>query len=102
MNQRAVFLDKDGTLVDDIPYNVDPSLIRLGRGAATGLPRLHVAGFLIIVVSNQSGIARGLFGEEALGPVRAKIEQLLENLGVPLSGFFVCPHHPEGTVPGYA
>ena len=75
MKRRAVFLDKDGTLVQDIPYNVDPSLIRLGPGAAEGLSRLHGAGFLLIVVSNQSGVARGMFPEEALTAVRDRLER---------------------------
>jgi HAD superfamily hydrolase (TIGR01662 family) len=64
-----VFLDKDGTLVVDVPYNVDPELIRLAPGAMEGLLALHAAGYALIVVSNQSGVARGLFAEEALGTV---------------------------------
>ena len=56
----AVFLDKDGTLIEDVPYNVDPELIRLTDGAVDGLQALHDAGYLLIVVSNQSGVARGL------------------------------------------
>jgi D-glycero-D-manno-heptose 1,7-bisphosphate phosphatase len=102
MNHRAVFLDKDGTLVEDVPYNVDPSRIRLGPGAAAGLSRLHAAGFLLIVVSNQSGVARGMFPEEALTPVHERLGELLADLGVPLHGFFYCPHHPEGTFARYA
>ncbi|QDV36269.1 D-glycero-alpha-D-manno-heptose-1,7-bisphosphate 7-phosphatase [Tautonia plasticadhaerens] len=99
---RAVFLDKDGTLIDDVPYNVDPALIRLAAGAPEGLRSLHEAGFRLIVVSNQSGVARGLFPEGALGPVRARVEELLAEAGVTLSGFSYCPHHPGGSVPGYA
>jgi D-glycero-D-manno-heptose 1,7-bisphosphate phosphatase len=99
---RAVFLDKDGTLIEDVPYNVDPARIRLGPGAAEGLPRLHAAGFRLIVISNQSGVARGLFAEEALRGVEERLRQLLGDLGVPLAGFHYCPHHPEGVVPRYA
>jgi D-glycero-D-manno-heptose 1,7-bisphosphate phosphatase len=102
MNRRAVFLDKDGTLVVNVPYNVDPSLIRLGPGAALGLSRLHAAGFLLIVVSNQSGVARGMFPEEALTPVHERLKELLADFGAPLCGFFYCPHHPRGTVARYA
>src|SRR3954471_12443761 len=102
MNQRAVFLDKDGTLVEDVPYNVDPELIRLGAGAAEGLPRLQAAGFRLIVISNQSGVARGLFPEEALTAVHERLRQLLNGLGVQLDGFFYCPHHPQALVPEYA
>jgi histidinol-phosphate phosphatase family protein len=102
MTRRAVFLDKDGTLIEDVPYNVDPARIRLAAGVAEGLPRLHVSGFRLIVISNQSGVARGLFTEEALAAVRDRLRQLLADLGVPLDGFLYCPHHPEGIVPRYA
>jgi histidinol-phosphate phosphatase family protein len=54
------------------------------------------------VISNQSGVARGLFAEEALEGVRGRLRQLLADVGVPLDGFFYCPHHPEGNVPRYA
>src|SRR5947209_6409951 len=102
MNRRAAFLDKDGTLVENVPYNVDPARVRLAPGAAEALPRLHAAGFRLIVVSNQSGVARGLFAEEALAGVRERLRELLADLGVPLGGFHYCPHHPDGTVPRYA
>ena len=102
MPTPVVFLDKDGTLVDDVPYNVDSARIRLAAGAAEGLPRLRAAGFRLAVVSNQSGVARGYFPEAALGGVEAKLRELLSDLGVPLDGFFYCPHHPGGTVQGYA
>jgi histidinol-phosphate phosphatase family protein len=99
---RAVFLDKDGTLIDDVPYNVDPARIALAAGAAEGLRALHRGGYRLVVVSNQSGVARGLFPEAALGPVRDRIEELLDAFGVPLAGFYACPHHPAGTVPAFA
>ena len=102
MSRRAVFLDKDGTLVVDVPYNVDPELIRLAPGAPEGLPALHAAGYALIVISNQSGVARGLFAEEALTAVEARLRALLSELGVPLTGFYACPHHPEGEVADYA
>jgi D-glycero-D-manno-heptose 1,7-bisphosphate phosphatase len=102
MIRRAIFLDKDGTLIEDVPYNVDPGRIRLAEGAAEGLPLLHEAGFRLVVISNQSGVARGLFAEEALEGVRGRLRQLLSDLGVPLDGFYYCPHHPEGNVPRYA
>ncbi len=101
MNNLCVFLDKDGTLVDDIPYNVDPALIRLSAGAAEGLRLLHAAGFRLIVISNQSGVALGRFPESALVGVRARLEELVAGAGVPLAGFYYCPHHPAGRLPDY-
>lgn len=100
--RRAVFLDKDGTLIADVPYNVDPARIRLLPGAAVGLRALHRAGYLLVVVSNQSGVARGFFPEAALTAVEARLRALLADAGVPLAGFYYCPHHPDGVVPGYA
>jgi histidinol-phosphate phosphatase family protein len=101
-SRRAVFLDKDGTLVEDVPYNVDPRLVRLLPGAGDGLRRLQDAGLLLFVVSNQSGVARGLFPESALSPVEERLRGLLADCGVALDGFYYCPHHLEGVVAGYA
>src|SRR5581483_10333629 len=101
MPAPAVFLDKDGTLVEDVPYNVDPDRIRLLPGTAAGLRRLHAAGYQLVVVSNQSGVARGYFPESALAAVEARLRELLTSAGVPLAGFYYCPHHPAGAVPAY-
>jgi histidinol-phosphate phosphatase family protein len=100
--RAAVFLDKDGTLVVDVPYNVELERIRLTDRALEGLQALHAAGYLLIVVSNQSGVARGLFQERALKAVEAKLRMLLEEAGVPLAGFYYCPHHLDGSVERYA
>ncbi len=99
---RAVFLDKDGTLVDDIPYNVDPARVSLARGALDGLRVLADAGYRIIVVSNQSGVARGLFEEAALRAVEARLADLVSPAGISFAGFYWCPHHPGGAVARYA
>lgn len=97
--RRAVFLDKDGTVVVNIPNNVEPSRIRLTRNAGAGLRLLHEAGFLLVIVSNQPGAAHGLFPETALGPVRTRLDWLFQEAGARLDGFYYCPHHPDGTVP---
>src|SRR3954466_5425946 len=89
-NSQAVFLDKDGTLIDNIPFNVSPVKMRLAKGAAEGLPLLHEAGFKLIVVSNQPGVARGFFPEAALGRVSRRLDTLLDRVGVPLKGFYYC------------
>lgn len=100
--QSAVFLDKDGTLIDDVPYNVDPDRITLAKGAGEGLARLGALGFRLIVVSNQSGVALGRFEENALEDVWDRIKQLLREFGVMLDGFYYCPHHPDGIVSQHA
>lgn len=100
--KKAIFIDKDGTLIPDVPYNVDPGLIRLQPGAAAGLKELQQQGYLLVVISNQSGVARGYFKEEALKGVEARIRALLEPEGVYLDGFYYCPHYPGAPVREYA
>ncbi len=101
--EPVIFLDKDGTLVRDVPYNADPAKIVLEEGAASGLRRLAEAGYHFVVVSNQSGVARGFFKEEALQAVADRLDQVLaESAGVTLDGFYYCPHHPQGSVAEYA
>lgn len=98
----AVFLDKDRTLVEDVPYNVDPARIRLMPRAGDALRLLAGCGYRLIVVSNQSGVARGYFAENKLTAVEKRLRQLFTAEGAELGGFYWCPHHPEGIVPTYA
>lgn len=90
----AVFLDKDGTLVHDLPYNVDPARLRLRAGAGKALARLQAAGFRLILVSNQPGIALGLFSVAALGAVWDELARQLAPHGVRLDATYYCPHRP--------
>ena len=91
----AVFLDRDGTLIDDEHYLADPARVRLRPGAARAVRRLREAGLGIIVVTNQSGIARGKFTEADYEAVRARLDELLAAQGVTLDASYHCPHHPE-------
>jgi D-glycero-D-manno-heptose 1,7-bisphosphate phosphatase len=100
--RRAIFLDKDGTLVPDIGYNVRPELIELAQGATRALRTLARAGYQLVVVSNQSGVARGLFDEAALLGVSERLGWLLQKAGLKAAGFYYCPHHPDGSAPAYA
>jgi len=93
---RAVFLDKDGTLVHDVPYNVDPAQIALLPGVGESLRRLQDAGFLLFVVSNQPGVALGRFPASALTNVEARIDDLLAEYGVVISAYAWCTHAPAG------
>ena len=88
---RAVLFDRDGTLIDDVPYNGDPSRVRLRSGAREALDRLRAAGVRIAMVTNQSGVARGLVTPEQVQAVNAKIEELLG----PLDAVLVCAHGPD-------
>jgi len=99
---KAVFIDKDGTLVDDLPYNVEPQRIRLSSGAGPALRLLARLDFRLFVVTNQAGIAFGRFEESALDAVSKRLQDLLFREQLTLDGFYYCPHHPEGSVAAYA
>jgi histidinol-phosphate phosphatase family protein len=88
---EAVLLDRDGTLIVDVPYNGDPDRVRPMPGAREAVERLRSAGVPLAVVSNQSGVGRGLIGEHELNAVNQRVEQLLG----PLGPWLVCPHAPE-------
>lgn len=100
--QRAVFLDKDGTLIPDIPYNVDPELITLYPETGQALQTLKRAGYGLFVVSNQAGVARGYFSKDALPAVFDRLNELLAPFSVAIDGFAYCPNHPAGVVERYA
>lgn len=101
MSNKAVFLDKDGTLIDDVPYNVNPGLITLSKNCIDGLKLLQDAGYLLVIISNQAGVAYGYFEESALTIVEDKLKELLAEFGIKLSGFYYCPHHPQGKIKAY-
>jgi histidinol-phosphate phosphatase family protein len=92
----TVFLDKDGTLIDDLPYNVDPERIRLAPNSRAGLRLLGAAGARLVIVTNQSGVARGYFTEDDLAVVAAHLAREIEACGAQLDGFYFCPHLPDG------
>jgi D-glycero-D-manno-heptose 1,7-bisphosphate phosphatase len=102
LSRPAVFLDKDGTLIEDDPYNIDPARMRFAPGADEGLRLLQSSGHRLFVVSNQSGVARGLFDEAALHIVGQRLRDMFAAAGARLEGFYYCPHHPRGSVPEYA
>lgn len=90
-----VCLDKDGTLVHDDPYNVDPGRIRPMDGAQRALRLLAEAGFGIVVVTNQPGIGEGRFGEAELSAVHGWLQAFCRDAGARLDGFYYCPHVPD-------
>lgn len=91
----AVFIDKDGTLIEDVPYNVDPALIRFTSGAIPALRMLASAGLPLVIVTNQPGLASGRFTRGEFARLQqALVERVREEAGVELAGFYVCPHGP--------
>jgi len=91
----AVFLDRDGTVLDLVPYLRTVEETRLAPGAARGLRRLQEAGYALVVVTNQSAIARGLLDEEGLRRIHERMIDLLREEGIVLRGLESCPHHPD-------
>ncbi len=92
--RRAVFLDKDGTLVEDVPYNADPGKLRFTPQALEGLKLLAAFDYALVLVSNQPGIALGRFDLSALQRIERAISDALAPAGVHLDGFYICPHAP--------
>jgi len=97
--RRAVFLDRDGTIIVEKNYLADPDEVELIPGAADALRRLQDAGWALVVITNQSGIARGYFGEAEHRAVQRRMQDLLEAEGVTLDATEYCPHHPAFTGP---
>jgi D-glycero-D-manno-heptose 1,7-bisphosphate phosphatase len=91
----AVFLDRDGTLLSLVPYLHRPAEVRLVAGAAQALRRLGEAGYARILVTNQSGVARGWFSLDDVAAVHARMRDLLRGEGADLEGIEICPHHPD-------
>ena len=100
--KKAFFLDRDGVLIEEANYLKDPDKVKLIPGVPAALRRVREAGFLVIVVSNQSGVARGYFTENEVLAVQARINEILSVEGAAVDDYFNCPHHPAGSVPSYA
>ena len=101
MSQRAVFLDRDGTLIEHYDYLTDPAQVKLLPNAPRALRRLKDRGFLLVVITNQSAIARGMLTEQKLGDIHARLKSLLAEQGVYLDGIYYCPYHPDAPVARY-
>jgi D-glycero-D-manno-heptose 1,7-bisphosphate phosphatase len=95
----AVLVDRDGTIIRERDYLSDPAGVELLPGAAEGLRALQDAGYAIVIVTNQSGIARGLYDTAAYRAVEAEVERRLADRGVRVLASYHCPHHPEYTGP---
>ncbi len=99
MSRPAVFLDRDGTIIRDTDFVATPDEVELMQGAADAIRRLNHAGIPAVVITNQSGIARGYFTESDYDRVRARVDELLAQSGARLDATYTCPHHPDITGP---
>jgi len=101
MGRPAVFLDRDGTIVREVEYLRSPQELRLLPRAGEAIRRLNEAGFAVIVVTNQSGIARGLLTEDDLEEIHTVLRRRLARRGARLEAIYWCPHHPEAPLLEY-
>ena len=101
-SSKAVFLDRDGTLIVNRHYGSDPDGIQLLDGVVEGLRELRAAGYKLVLVSNQSGVARGYFDEGAVARMHDRLQRMLDRHGVALDDLEYCPHHPDGDTSPYA
>ena len=99
---KAVFLDRDNTVIADMEFSVNRARLRPLPGVFKALRRLQEAGYLLIIVTNQSGVARGRFSEEGLRRIHKHLLRRFERAGVRFAGVYYCPHYAEGKVAEYA
>jgi D-glycero-D-manno-heptose 1,7-bisphosphate phosphatase len=92
---RAVFLDRDGTVNEEVGYLSDLSQLRLMPGAGAAIKRLNERGLLVVLVTNQSGVARGYFSESFVQETHGVLKQMLLKEGATIDGIYYCPHHPK-------
>lgn len=98
-SRRAAFLDRDGTVIAERDYLSDPEGVELLPGAAEAITRFRAAGWAVVIITNQSGIARGLFSEDDYRAVTARLEAELARNGTAVDAVLHCPHHPDFTGP---
>ena len=98
MMNKAVFIDRDGTLIEDIPYNAEPAFIEFLPHSIEALAMLKKNNFLLILVSNQSGVARGFFTINDVEKMHEAIQQQLSQYNIQFDAIYYCPHHPEGKI----
>jgi D-glycero-D-manno-heptose 1,7-bisphosphate phosphatase len=91
---RAVFLDRDGTVTEEVGYLTSLDMLKLIRGAGAAIKRLNEAGFKVVLVTNQSGVARGYFPESLVDDAHVLLRRMLMDDGALLDGIYYCPHHP--------
>ncbi len=101
MSRRAVFVDRDGTMLDELGYVTPASEVRIYPFTAKAITRLADAGLPVIVITNQGGIALGMYDHAFVDATHEKLAETLAQEGARVTRWYYCPHHPEGTVPEF-
>ena len=101
MSDKAIFFDRDDTLIEDPGYISNPEQVKLLTGVPRALIELKALGYKLVVVTNQSAVARGIITEKVLGDIHKRLEQLLAEENAFLDGIYYCPYHPKGVVKKY-
>ncbi|MHC4623745.1 MAG: D-glycero-alpha-D-manno-heptose-1,7-bisphosphate 7-phosphatase [Planctomycetota bacterium] len=101
MADKAIFLDRDDTLIEDLGYINHPDQVKLLEGVPEALSEFRNLGYKLIVVSNQSGVARGIVTEKVLAQIHDRLKQLLAEKGASLDKIYYCPYHPDGVIARY-
>ena len=99
--RAAVFLDRDGTVIEEVNYLSHPDQVQLLPGAAAAIRKVNERGIPVVVVTNQAGVARGFFSESRISEVHVRLDTLLAESGARIDAYYACPHHPEGVVEPY-
>ncbi|MBN1754941.1 HAD family hydrolase [bacterium] len=99
--QKAIFIDRDGTLIYDRHFIRDPQEVEFIPGSIEALKIFLKLGYKIIIVSNQSGVARGYFTEADVNIINCRVQELAEPEGITIAAFYYCPHHPDGIIKEY-
>ena len=100
MQTRAVFIDRDGTLIEETGYASHLSMIRLFPYTVDAVRQLNLAGFKVVVITNQAGIARGIVPEPFVAEAHAYLSERLAAGGATVDAYYYCPHHPAGVIAG--
>ncbi len=101
MPNKAVFIDRDNTLIDDPGYINDPDQVKLLEGVPEALTEMRNLGYKLVVITNQSAVARGIVTEEVLATIHARLEELLSDEGTHLDRIYYCPYHADGVIEKY-
>lgn len=99
---KAIFIDRDDTLIANSGYLGDPAGVKLLAGVSEAIQTFRAAGYKIIIITNQSGVARGMFTENTLDKIHEEMRRQLSALDADVDGIYYCPYLPEGKIPEYA